>query len=184
MHYRYSSKLGWDKREKTHHVVDLELDLSLDGIFKSRRIAEELAREQASIRAEVFAMIAGQIVPTILAGTGEDYSLPAEGIHSKAKSEWKDEQTFQEPSSEGDTLKLQDRVRVVMGVETDRPVTGVQAAYSGRAGLADAITERVMHSLNSRYLGITRQESTSESRMAGDDVVGYAARSKTDFTGN
>ncbi len=183
MENKYKYNVKWDKghEKATDHKLNIDLDLALSNFIGSKNVAAELVRNEGKIRREIFELIVENLVPTIVSGTGHDGSMPMGELRTKSKSNHESEWKIEEPKIEGESIVFRNRMKIVMNIQTDRPVDAIQALQNSDHGLANIVTNDVIFSLKQRYLGVVHDKTHTKSQDRNDMVTGYDANSTADY---
>jgi hypothetical protein len=176
--------MQWDKRQDTNHKIELDLDVALTDFLHSKNIAAELTMKEKEIRKEIFLVVLNQILKKIVEDTGVSYDFEGQ-VHAKHHVDTHGHASFEKPKVEGETFVIRDRLKMVMNIETNRPLNAMQAIRASNHGIATAITDDILHHLKRKFLGITKSSTTTESEI---DETGklkqFDVNDKTDFTRN
>lgn len=169
MDHAFKSNLGWDRKMDTRQHLELDLELDLDDILITLDVEQELARNEEAIRRRIFTTLIQNVFPQVLQSTGVDSSLPEGALSTKSSNNLRN--SFQLTGT--DTVGIQNSMKMKIDVTSDKKLTGAQAFYAERGGIADAIARNILYSLKEKFFGIKSDDTRVEWDISGNSVKDY-----------
>ncbi|MBU0727508.1 hypothetical protein KKA95_02380, partial [Patescibacteria group bacterium] len=150
---------SWKKITQTEDIVELELDLTLSDFMRSAEAVDILRNNREILRKTIFDLIVTQIVPKIIADTGQPSTVPDElNTDSVINSENK----WSLSESPTEDIISSNRMKIQISLSSDRSVNPITALNTARGNLAANITDGIVNNLAYRYLGEDSSEVESE----------------------
>lgn len=182
MKSKYKWELDWESNTSFDHKIHLDIDLELREILRGQNVSVLLATEKDSVRKAVTALVAEQILPQIIKGTGVPSSLPIGIVNYEFENDVKGGAVISEDKEAGGiSVSVRDRMKIVMNIQGDRPMNAIQALRANIAGMADVIVNDIMIHLAHKYLGMTQHEIDSSVRLRNGQVTESKAQHRGDF---
>lgn len=174
MKHEFRYKVNWPNGEANDHTINLDLDVTISDILRSNRnIKERLIADEQGIRAEIFRMVAEEIVPQIIEGTLVDTNQPIEHIKSSSKYKMHNESEVGVPTRSDTSLFIRNRMRMVLDINTNHPVNAIQALHASRGGVAAEITTSIMRHLKKVVLKESEEDTTQDWKLSGNRVESF-----------
>ncbi len=73
-------------------------------------------------------------------------------------------------------LSARQEMSMAIDLETDRPVTAIEALRGAQAHVAENVAETLLGHLEGKYIGKERRGATAETETKDGQVVGYKSR--------
>jgi len=156
----------------------------LPDVLKGKDLAVELALNESRLRRDIFETAVTEIIPKIIEDTGVDCEFPPDETHATSDARWDNNWDIHEtPTVEGKSATIRSKARVVLTINTDRPLSGLQALKRDMGDLATVITNYVILSLKEKYLGVTESTTSSADTIVDGGTLDFRAHSTTDLQG-
>ncbi len=175
MRYGYSSDLQWSKGTATEHAATLDLDLAIRDILTNHRLKERLHLLSADIRRSVLELIFEEIMPDILAQTGEPHHTPGY-LGVNAQTNLQARSTVLVPTRPDTQLGIDTRMLIHLTMKTTSPVTALQALKGSYTAVATQVANHVINNLKHVVLGVYETESTDSMTHENGRVTGSEHR--------
>ena len=184
MKYKFGSEIGWQNGVRANHTIKLDLDLTLSDFLRTRNIAEELALREREIRKEIFQVVLETILLKITEGTGVPWEIPGNDFKTDTRVQRSGSAAIHHPLIQGESLSIRDQLRLVIKLNSDKPLNAMQALRSGNQTVAMSITDDIIFHLKMKYLGITESCTESSIHIDDDGLRTFDVRDKTDTPSN
>jgi len=171
MKHDYNYHAQWTNGISHQHEINLDLNLFVeDFLTQHPNIREELLHNEAGLRKELMNVITQKLVRQIVDESG--LSADIEGtLNTKSKKSVDNDMQVGIPRQKGLTHFIRNRIRMLLKIETDRPVNAMQAFYAERGSTASEIADNIINALKKRFLGIDVHEYETDSSLIGDEVT-------------
>ena len=159
MQFDSNMNFSWGKDTPTKDHVEVDLDLQLSDIFKTRDIAGELLHNREQVRKEIFG-IAADLLKKGIVDQGQLIQVP-DGTSTETRTHAKAKHEFLESSA---GLAMNNRMKIIANMSSDRSLNPLSAMHNATGVIAASITDTVMQGLVDKYLGETTTRTHTSSK--------------------